>query len=638
VFDLFPYDTARRIDAEDRRIMTTGEPLLDRERSSVQPDGEVRWIASSKVPLIDAAGTIFGLVGVNRDVTERKRMERELTVSEQTLRATFTQARAGITVISLDLQYLDVNEQYCDIVGYSRDELLGGMKLTEVCVPESVEETTHACRRLVVGDIHSDSREQRLKRKNRTLVWVTSAISLVRDSDGKAKHFVSVTQDISGTKLAEARLVQLAHFDTLTGLPNRTLFNQKVRESLEHARSSQWRTGVMFIDVDRFKNVNDTLGHIEGDKLLQQIAARLSGAVRRGDSVGRLGGDEFAVVLTDLAAIEDAATVAQKIVGSFSAPFQLGDSEIYVSASIGIALHPDHATDQDTLIRNADAAMYEAKKRGRNGYQFYTPELNARAVELLTFESDLRRALERQEFVLHYQPKCSVATGEITGLEALLRWEHPVKGLVSPRDFIPLLEETGLIVPVGEWVFESVCRQIGEWRRRKMNVVPISINISARQFTSLQVGENLRRILQRCRTDPGLLELELTESALMVSIQEAIRTLEALKLLGLSLSIDDFGTGYSSLSYLKRFPLDTLKIDRSFVKDIPEDKDDCAITLAVISMAHRLGLSVVAEGVETVEQVEFLRQHGCDQLQGFHLAKPMAAEVCERWMNARRVR
>ena len=635
VFELFPYETAKRIDDEDRMIMKSGKPLLDRERSTQHADGEMRWIASSKAPLVDTLGNIFGIVGVNRDITERKRMERELTVSEQTLRATFTHAHAGITVISLDLKYLDVNDQYSDIVGYSRDELLAGMRIIDVCVPECVEKTVAACRDLLTGETHSDSREERLQRKNGQLVWVTSAISLVRDSDGNAKHFVSVTQDISGTKLAEERLVQLAHYDTLTGLPNRALFNQKVRESLAHARTSLWRTGVMFIDVDRFKNVNDTLGHIEGDKLLQQISARLSGAVRRGDSVGRLGGDEFAVVLTDLAAVQDAAVVAQKVVASFAAPFRLGDSDIYVTASIGIALHPDHATDQDTLIRNADAAMYEAKKRGRNGYQFYTPELNDRAVELLTFESDLRRALERQEFVLHYQPKSAVATGEITGLEALLRWHHPVKGLVSPRDFIPLLEETGLIVPVGEWVFERVCRQIAEWKQGAIELVPISINISARQFTSLQLGDNFKRILQRCGTDPALIELELTESALMVNTQEATRTLEALKLIGLSLSIDDFGTGYSSLAYLKRFPLDTLKIDRSFVKDIPGDKDDCAITLAVISMAHSLGLSVVAEGVETEEQVRFLRQHKCDQLQGYYLAQPMPQGVCAKWLQAR---
>ena len=368
----------------------------------------------------------MGIVGVNRDITERKRMERELTVSEQTLRATFTHARVGITVISLDLRYVEVNQQYCDIVGYSREELMDRMKLTAVCGPESLTETEEACRRMLAGEAESDSREQRLMRRNGSTVWVVSAISLVRDTDGNAKHFVSVTQDISESKVAEERLLQLAHYDTLTGLPNRSLFNQKVRESLSQARN--WRTGVMFIDVDRFKTVNDTLGHMEGDKLLKQISERLTRAVRRGDTVGRLGGDEFAVVLTNLASGHDAGIVAQKIITSFLDPFPLAGSEIYVSASVGIALHPDHAPDQDTLIKNADAAMYEAKKRGRNGYQFYTPELNARSVELLTFENDLRRALEREEFVVHYQPKSCIATGEITGFEALLRWEHPGTG------------------------------------------------------------------------------------------------------------------------------------------------------------------------------------------------------------------
>jgi diguanylate cyclase (GGDEF)-like protein/PAS domain S-box-containing protein len=636
VFDLFPSDTARRIDAEDRRIMASGQALLDRERATSDPSGEVRWISSSKVPLADASGTIVGIVGVNRDVTERKRMERELTLSEQTLRATFTHARVGITVISLELRYVEVNQQYCDIVGYTREELTGRMKMTAVCVPESRTETEEACRRMLAGEAESDSREQRLMRKNGSTVWVVSAISLVRDAEGNAKHFVSVTQDISESKGAEERLLQLAHYDTLTGLPNRSLFNQKVRESI--AQAGGWRTGVMFIDVDRFKTVNDTLGHMEGDKLLKQISERLTRAVRRGDTVGRLGGDEFAVVLTNLASSHDAGVVAQKIIASFRNPFSLAGSEIYVSASIGIALHPDHAPDQDTLIKNADAAMYEAKNRGRNGYQFYTPELNARSVELLTFENDLRRALDREEFVVHYQPKSCIATGEITGFEALLRWQHPVQGLVSPRDFIPLLEETGLIVPVGEWVLEHVCLQLAHWQAEGVRVVPVSINISARQFNSAHLAENFRRILERSGTAPSLIELELTESALMVNTQEATRMLDELKRLGLRLSIDDFGTGYSSLAYLKRFPLDTLKIDRSFVKDIADDHDDRAITLAIISMAHSLGLSVVAEGVETTEQAEFLWRHGCDQLQGHYLARPMPARACGAWLRARKQR
>jgi diguanylate cyclase (GGDEF)-like protein/PAS domain S-box-containing protein len=634
VFELFPPETARRIDAEDRGIMTTGRPVLDRERAAPDENGEMRWISSSKVPLTDASGTIVGIVGVNRDITERKRMERELTVSEQTLRATFTHARVGITVIALDLTYVEVNQQYCDIVGYSREELTGRMKMTAVCGPESLAETEAACRRLLAREAESDSREQRLLRRNGSTVWVVSAISLVRDADGNAKHFVSVTQDITESKVAEERLLQLAHYDTLTGLPNRSLFNHKVRESLAQAQS--WRTGVMFIDVDRFKTVNDTLGHLEGDKLLKQISERLTRAVRRGDTVGRLGGDEFAVVLANLASDHDAGIVAQKIIASLHSPFPLAGREIYVSASIGIALHPDHGPDQDTLIKNADAAMYEAKKRGRNGFQFYTPELNARSDELLTFENDLRRALEREEFVVHYQPKSCIATGEITGLEALLRWEHPAQGLVSPRDFIPLLEDTGLIVPVGEWVLEHVCMQLARWQQDRIPLVPVSINISAHQFNSPHLAENFRRILSKRGTAPHLLELELTESALMVNTHEATRMLDELKRLGLRLSIDDFGTGYSSLAYLKRFPLDTLKIDQSFVKDIAEDQDDRAITLAVISMAHSLGLSVVAEGVETPEQMEFLRQHGCDQLQGYYLAQPMSPAVCAAWLKARK--
>jgi len=358
--------------------------------------------------------------------------------------------------------------------------------------------------------------------------------------------------------------------------------------------------------------------------------------VRTGDSVGRLGGDEFAIVLLNLSSAQDANLVAQKIMASFKEPFKLAGVELYATASIGITLYPDDSTDQETLIKNADAAMYRAKEVGRNSCRFYTPEMNARALELLSLENSLRGALERNEFVLYYQPKASVAGGNIVGVEALLRWQHPDRGLVSPGEFMPVLEETGLIVPVGEWVLHAVCDQIGKWLRAGIPTVPVAVNLSPRQFASRDLGETIRRILEEHRVDPRLVEVEITESSLMVNLEETERILRFVGDLGVGLSIDDFGTGYSSLAYLKRFPLDSLKVDRSFVKDLTTDADDATITRALISMAHNLGLKVVAEGVETEAQLAFLVEHGCDEIQGFYFSRPLIAEECGTWLKERR--
>ncbi|MDH3438970.1 MAG: EAL domain-containing protein, partial [Betaproteobacteria bacterium] len=333
-------------------------------------------------------------------------------------------------------------------------------------------------------------------------------------------------------------------------------------------------------------------------------------------------------VLSNLAGAQDANLVAQKMMACFTEPFWLEGTEVYVTASIGITLYPDDSTEQDILIRNADAAMYKAKEIGRDSYQFYTPEMNTRALGILGMENSLRRALDRNEYLLYYQPKVGIANGEITGLEALIRWRHPERGLVSPGEFMSVLEETGLIVQVGQWVLNAVCRQIKEWENAGVQTVPVAVNLSARQFTSKDLGATIKRILEEHQIDSGLIELEITESSLMVNTEEAVRTLEYLSALGVSISIDDFGTGYSSLSYLKRFPLDSLKIDRSFIRDITTDGDDATITRAVISMAHSLGLKVVAEGVETERQLAFLTEYGCDQIQGYFFSHPLPADEC----------
>ncbi len=392
----------------------------------------------------------------------------------------------------------------------------------------------------------------------------------------------------------------------------------------------------MFLDLDRFKTVNDTLGHDAGDQVLLEAAGRLSESVRGGDTVARIGGDEFGVVLTELAQSQDATIVANKILQALARPFHVKGHELFVTASIGVASYPADSESADELVRNADAALFQAKLLGRNNHQYYTAEMNARALEKLQMESALRQALERQEFLLHFQPKIEVASGKMTGVEALLRWKLPGNGLVPPAEFVPMLEESGLIVPVGEWVLEAACAQARAWRDAGAGTISVAVNLSAKQFRRQDLHTAVKRALDKSGIDPALLELEITESATMENPEEAAATLAALNKLGVRLSMDDFGTGYSSLSYLKRFPLDSLKIDRSFIIGLPDDADDVSIARAVIAMAHSLDMKVIAEGVETEAQTAFLAANGCDEIQGYYFSRPLPQAELAAWAAARR--
>ena len=427
-------------------------------------------------------------------------------------------------------------------------------------------------------------------------------------------------------RTTEERLTYLAQFDPLTELPNRSLFLDRLRQAMEHAHRSRRRVGVVFADLDRFKIVNDTMGHSIGDELLIHVAKRLQQCVRSCDTVARLGGDEFAFILSDLVQAEDATLIAEKVISALQVPFELETQEIYVSASLGISIYPGDGVDADSLLRNADTAMFQAKEQGPAIYQFYLPQMNERAVARLKIETQLRGALARREFVLHYQPKASLLNGEITGFEALLRWQHPAHGLVPPLQFISVLEDTGLIVSVGEWVVKTVCEQIREWQGQGLVLHPISINLSARQFQQQDLDSTIGKTLKATNIDPRLLEFELTESVLMKEAEMAANALQNLKAFGVQISMDDFGTGYSSLAYLKRFPLDVLKIDRAFIRDVTTDPDDATITVAMIKLAHSLGLKVVAEGVETRAQLDFLIRHGCDEMQGYYFSQPLPLE------------
>ncbi|MEO8717149.1 MAG: EAL domain-containing protein, partial [Burkholderiales bacterium] len=412
--------------------------------------------------------------------------------------------------------------------------------------------------------------------------------------------------------------------------PNRLLLHDRLAQSLTQARRHDRRVGVLFVDLDRFKLVNDTLGHDAGDLLIVEVARRLARGVRPGDTVGRISGDEFAVVLADLAHADDAAMVAQKVLQSLAEPYHLAGSEAFATASIGIATFPGDGDDAEDLLRNADMAMYRAKESTRNTFCFFTAEMNLRSTEKMHLNNDLRHAIERSEFVLHYQPKVDLASGALTGFEALLRWNHPTRGLVPPGQFVAALEDSGLIVPVGDWVLQEACAQIGRWQRAGLAAVPVAVNLSAKQFRRHDLDELVSGALAAAGIEPALLELEITESCLMEDPDQAVRLLNRLRDAGVRISVDDFGTGYSSLSYLTRLPLTALKIDRSFVRDAATNPQAASIVRAVIDMAHNLHFTVVAEGVETERQVEFLRRHACDQAQGFHYGRPCSAEQNSR--------
>ncbi len=426
------------------------------------------------------------------------------------------------------------------------------------------------------------------------------------------------------TERTQANLYRLAHYDALTGLPNRLLFLDRLNQAIAQAHRNERLVGVMFLDLDRFKAINDSLGHAIGDLLLRGTAERLAHCVREDDTVARLGGDEFTVLLPEIRYIQDAATVAQKILDSLVQPFNLGEHEVFIGASIGIALYP-FDEQLDILLRNADIAMYHAKEHSGNSYLFYATEMNTANPKRLSLEGALRRALDRNEFVLHYQPQLDLASGRIVGAEALLRWRHPELGLIAPMEFIPLAEETGLIIPIGEWALRAACDQSRAWQAAGHPPIRMAVNLSARQFHEAELVKTVTRALDNSGLDPRYLDLELTEGSLMQNTQTTTALLNALNAMGVQFSVDDFGTGYSSLSYLKRFPIDTLKIDRSFVRDSTTDPDDAAIVTAIIAMAHSLGIRTIAEGVETREQLQFLCKHRCEEIQGYLVSAPVPA-------------
>jgi diguanylate cyclase (GGDEF)-like protein/PAS domain S-box-containing protein len=448
----------------------------------------------------------------------------------------------------------------------------------------------------------------------------------IHDRSGLVTGAVIVFHDVTESRAMTEEMSHLAQHDILTDLPNRLLLKDRISQAIAAARRNNTKVAVLFLDLDGFKDVNDSLGHAVGDTVLQSVAKCLSSCVRSSDTVSRQGGDEFVVLLSEIKHPSDAGITARKILTAVTASHTFEQHDLQLTASIGLSTYPEDGQDAEILLKNADTAMYQGKKKGHNTYQFFSQDMNARTVERQTIEGDLRGALKRQEFVMHYQPKINLQTGEITGAEALIRWMHPDRGLVSPLQFIPIAEESGLILSIGQWVLGEACRQAKEWIDAGLPATPVSVNVSSVEFRSDAFLDSLRAVLKDSGLNPRYLELELTESVLMQHAEASASALGGLKSIGVRLAVDDFGTGYSSLSYLKRFPIDSLKIDQSFVHDIITDADDATIVTAVISMAKSLRQRVIAEGVETEEQVTFLQAHGCDEAQGYYFSKPVTAQ------------
>jgi diguanylate cyclase (GGDEF)-like protein/PAS domain S-box-containing protein len=573
------------------------------------------------LPRLQLAMLALGLTGLclGAVVTERKRVGAAVGKSERRYRLLFERNLAGVFLATLAGRVLECNQAAAFMFGYDSPEEVLDLPVANLYNTASDWESLLT---KLKSEKSVTNHEMRFRRKNGDSAWAMLNVSLIDDDSGIA-NIEGTLIDITERKVAEERVQSLAYYDALTGLPNRILLRDRLSKALSTARRQNQKVALLFLDLDRFKIVNDSLGHSVGDLLLQEIAGRLKSVAREQDTIARLGGDEFLIVLTNVKDIPGAAVAVERFMDAMTPAFVLQGRSFSISCSLGISIFPEHGADSETLIKNADAAMYSAKEGGRNNFQFFTADMNAEAVKRLTLENGLRPALERQELFLVYQPQMDVVTGKITGLEALLRWQHPELGLVPPDQFIGIAENTGMILPIGEWVLRTACSQARKWQDEGLRPVQVAVNVSAVQFRQEGFCQLIRKVLHETGLAAHHLELELTESLLLANADVTFSVLQELKAMGLTLAIDDFGTGYSSFSYLRQFRVSKLKIDRSFIRDVAVNPDDAAITTAIISMAKSLNLKVIAEGVENEAQMSFLRAHQCDEIQGYYFSKPL---------------
>ncbi len=615
-------DDKNVVDAVRARLHTGEIPSFTLEKRYLRKDGRPVWVHLTITVLRDAAGRPLHDISIVQDISARKEAEAQVLRSEQRFRNLVELSSDWYWELDAELRFRDFGGRH---EGDKFKQMLLGKLAWEVPGAESdigwAEYRARLERREPFRDFEYGYSDRRGRRR-----FISVSGEPLHDADGRFCGYRGVSRDITPRKEAEARIEYLASHDSLTGLPNRVMFSELLNHVLAASARNQRKFAVLFIDLDRFKFINDSLGHEAGDTLLREVATRLKDSLRASDIVARLGGDEFVMLLQDLRGIEQAGRIARKLLSAVIKPVMIQGQECRVTASIGISVFPDDARDESALMSHADIAMYHAKEEGKNNFQFYDGKLETLSLERLTLETHLRRAIERNELSLHYQAKLDLATNAIAGVEALLRWNSAELGSVSPAKFIPVAEETGLILGIGKWVLRNACAQCVAWQRAGLPPVRVSVNLSPRLLSDPELLGEVRAVLAATGLQPDLLELEVTESSVMHNVERALEVLGALKGMGVMLAIDDFGTGYSSLAQLKRFPIDTLKVDRSFIRELPADSEDKAIAEAIIAMGKTLSLTVVAEGVETPEQKAFLRERACDQMQGYHFSKPIAAD------------
>lgn len=609
--DLFPTDLLPLLQQTDQHVLNSGESL--QFEFTFQQDGMERTFLTSKFPLLNEQGEPYAVGGISAEITERKQTEAHLLLAQQV----FDSAAEAFVVVDGSDNIITCNRSFQRLTGNKNPRDNSGHFFARLDNRTLVE----------TGVAHNGfwQGESDLLRRDKEPLPILLSVTRVDDLKTGAVRYIAVFSDITKLKSAENRLEKLAHYDDLTGLPNRTLFYERLDYALNHSARTSNRTALLFMDVDRFKAINDTYGHDAGDELLVTVGQRISQIVRRNDTLCRLGGDEFTVLLTNVSYPELIEHTAQRILEALRQPIQVGSNTFHITGSIGIAIHPEDGNDCSTLLKHADIAMYHAKDNGRNSFQFFDTEMNIRATKRGMIEEGLRQAITDNELYLQYQPRFDVDGKRIRGAEALIRWQHPQKGIISPGEFIPVAESSSLIIDIGRFVLNAACTQACNWLKAG-HPIPVSVNLSTAHLRAPDVVSDVASALEQSGLPANMLELEITETHIIEDIEYVIETLSTLRAMGIRLSVDDFGTGYSSLMYLKKLPVNTVKIDRSFVTDIPGDADDESLIKAIISMSHSLNLSVVAEGVENEAQLAFLRNLGCDEIQGFLLARPDSAE------------
>ena len=619
--DMFDRVRTELFETADREAIDAGQQVVSEECADALDPEQKNWLETVKSPVYDDAGLLIGVLGMTRNVTQRKLVEEQLALAA----TVFANSVEGVLITDKQGTIIEINNSFSEITGYRREEAIGYNP--RVLKSGRHEHTFYAAMWQALLQEGRWQGEIWNRRKDGSIYPQQSTISSVLDDQGAIRYFVSVFSDVSLQKQSEERLAHMAYHDPLTDLPNRTQLKSQLEQELRHAARHRSGLAVVFLDVDHFKHINDSTGHLIGDEVLCEISSRLAGLVRQEDMVARIGGDEFVVVLNGITGFDTAKLVVNKLMGIFSAPIQVSTGDqLRLTGSMGVALYPEDGRDSDTLLRNADAAMYRAKRDGRNNVAFYTESLTQHSIQHLQLQGALHWALEEQQFYLTYQPQIAIGSGKLVGFEALLRWQHPEWGLISPAEFIPVAERIGLIVEIGRWVLRQACIQGKAWLDQGHEFGRIAVNVSGYQLRKAGFVETVRSALEDTGFPASALELEVTEGFVMQNADEAIETLMQLRELGIELAIDDFGTGYSSLSYLKRLPLNKLKIDRSFVRDIPEDTDNKAIAEAIIAMGEALSLKVIAEGVETLAQAEYLDNSGCELAQGYLYGKPLKAD------------